>query len=289
VVSLSYGSCEQEMGAAELAFYNGLWEQAASQGMSVFVASGDSGAAGCSSGADAIGSGVAVNGLCTSPYSTCVGGTEFDEGSNAGPYWSQTNSASYGSAFGYIPEEVWNESASNGGNGLWASGGGASTIYKQPAWQAELISASAANGMRGVPDVALSAAAHDGYFVVENGAFRIFSGTSAAAPSFAGVMALVVETQRKIAQGSVNARLYSLASAAQDPFHSTDLGNNSVPGTPGFAANATAYNLATGLGSVDATLLVNRWVTALQTVPTGCSRYGLIPRRCRPLPRTPIR
>ena len=47
VVSVSYASCEQEMGAAELAFYNGLWEQAASEGMSVFVAAGDAGAAGC--------------------------------------------------------------------------------------------------------------------------------------------------------------------------------------------------------------------------------------------------
>ena len=53
VVSVSYGSCEQEMGAAELAFYNSLWEQAASQGMSVFVASGDAGAAGCQRAADA--------------------------------------------------------------------------------------------------------------------------------------------------------------------------------------------------------------------------------------------
>ena len=82
VVSVSYGSCEQEMGAAELAFYNSLWEQAASQGMSVFVASGDAGAAGCAAGTDTAGSGTAVNGLCSSPYATCVGGTEFNEGAN---------------------------------------------------------------------------------------------------------------------------------------------------------------------------------------------------------------
>ena len=47
------------------------------------------------------------------------------------------NSAGYGSALGYIPEEVWNESALDGGTGLWASGGGASAVYAQPAWQAE--------------------------------------------------------------------------------------------------------------------------------------------------------
>jgi subtilase family serine protease len=132
VVSLSYGSCEQEMGATELAFYNSLWEQAASQGMSVFVASGDAGAAGCSAATNTLGTQGAVNGLCTSPYSTCVGGTEFNEGSDAAQYWSASNSSGYGSALAYIPEEVWNESASNGGTGLWASGGGASVVYSQP-------------------------------------------------------------------------------------------------------------------------------------------------------------
>jgi len=289
VVSLSYGSCEQEMGVAELDFYNSLWEQAASQGMSVFVASGDAGAAGCSTGAYAVGSGDAVNGLCTSPFSTCVGGTEFDEGSNTAQYWSATNTASYNSALGYIPEKVWNESASNGGTGLWASGGGASTIYAQPTWQAELSGASAANGMRGVPDVALSAADHDGYFVVENNSYRIFSGTSAAAPSFAGIMALVVEAQHGTAQGNANIALYRRTNAANDPFHATPTGNNSVPGTQGFAANGAAYNLATGLGSVDGAMLVNGWSAVLRAVATGCSRYGLLPRRCRPMPRIPIR
>ena len=137
VVSLSYGSCEQEMGAAELTFYNSLWEQAASEGMTVLVASGDSGAAGCSAGADTTGSGAAVNGLCSSPNSTCVGGTEFNEGSNAAQYWATSNSASYGSALGSIPEAVWNESALTGGSGLWASGGGVSAVYQQPSWQSQ--------------------------------------------------------------------------------------------------------------------------------------------------------
>jgi subtilase family serine protease len=259
VVSVSYGSCEQEMGAAELAFYNSLWEQAASQGMSVFVASGDAGAAGCSAATNTLGTQAAVNGLCTSPYSTCVGGTEFDEGSNAAQYWSAANSSAYASALGYIPEEVWNESASNGGTGLWASGGGASVVYPQPSWQADVDGAAAANGMRGVPDVALASADHDGYFVVENGSFWIASGTSAAAPSFAGVMALVAESQHGAPQGNANPRLYALANSTDDPFHPTPSGDNTVPGVAGFTATGATYNLATGLGSVDASLLVNNW------------------------------
>ena len=269
VVSVSYGSCEQEMGAAELAFYNSLWEQAASQGMSVFVASGDAGASGCSAATDTAGTRAAVNGLCSSPYSTCVGGTEFNEGTDPTQYWSAANSAIYASALGYIPEEVWNESALNGGAGLWASGGGVSEVYAQPAWQTDVSGAGAANGMRAVPDVALSAADHDGYFVVENNSYWIVSGTSVAAPSFAGVMALVVDRQHGAAQGNANPRLYPLVSSACNPFHPTPSGNNSVPGVAGFMATGATYNLATGLGSVDGALLVNAWGSSSEIeIPT---------------------
>jgi len=259
VVSTSYGSCEQEMGATELSFYNSLWEQAASQGMSAFVASGDAGAAGCNIGSNAAGSGAAVNGLCSSPYSTCVGGTEFNEGSYGAQYWASTNTSSQGSALGYIPEEVWNESGSYGGAGLWASGGGSSQVYAQPAWQKGVNGASASNGMRAVPDVALSAAAHDGYVIYENSSYWIVSGTSAASPSFAGMMALVIQAKGGGGQGNANAGLYPLLNAVHNPFHATPSGNNSVPKVAGFTASGASYNLATGLGSVDGAVLVNSW------------------------------
>jgi len=261
VVSTSYGSCEQYMGTSELSFYNGLWQQAASQGMSAFVSSGDSGAAGCDGGSSNSGTMNGVNGLCSSPYSTCVGGTEFNEGSNAGQYWSTTNSASYESALSYIPEQVWNESAIDGGSGLWASTGGVSVVYSQPSWQQGVSGTSIANGMRAVPDVAMSAAEHDGYIIVEDGNYYVIAGTSAASPSFAGVMALVVKSQGGTGQGSANPGLYSLLNASTNPFHETLSGNNSVPGVTGFTAGESAYNLATGLGSVDGALLVSSWGT----------------------------
>ena len=259
VVSTSYGSCEQDMGATELSFYNALWEQAASQGMSAFVSSGDSGASGCDSGSSSSGSGRAVNGLCSSTYSTCVGGTEFNEGSNAAAYWSASNTSSYGSALSYIPEEVWNESGSNGGSGLWASGGGASVVYAEPAWQKTVSGTSAAGGMRAVPDVAMAAAGHDGYIMVENGSFWVISGTSAASPTFAGVMALVVQAKGGTGQGNANAGLYPLVNASHNPFHATPSGNNSVPSVSGYTASGGTYNLGTGLGSVDGALLVSAW------------------------------
>ena len=293
LVSVSYGSCEEEMGAAELAFYNSLWEQAASQGMSVFVASGDSGAAGCAAATDAKGTSAGVNGLCSSPFATCVGGTELSEGGNAAQYWAAANAVGYASALGYIPERVWNESVLNGGTGLWASGGGASEVYAQPSWQAEVSGAGAANGMRGVPDVAVAAANHDGYLMVEDGARFIASGTSAAAPAFAGVMALVVSARNGATLGSANRELYALASGSETPFHATVAGNNSVPGVAGFAASGATYNLATGLGSVDGATLVNEWnavhaVAPIAIRPVGCSRTTLLLSRCRPRLQAPL-
>jgi pseudomonalisin len=292
VLSVSYGSCEQQMGTTELAFYNDLWEQAASQGISVFVASGDAGAAGCSAGADALGTEQAVNGLCTSPFATCVGGTEFNEGSNAAAYWSAANSAGQGSALGYIPEVVWNESATNGGSDMWASGGGASTVYPQPAWQVVVSGASAANGMRSVPDVALAAANHDGAFVVSNGSRWIASGTSIAAPEFAGLMALVIEKQHGAWQGNANPSLYAMAGGAHNPFHATPSGSNSVPGVYGFTAAGATYNLATGLGSVDAAILVNEWgadkkFLPIAPLPVRCSRFSFL-SGCKPLLPSPL-
>jgi subtilase family serine protease len=268
IMSTSYGSCEADMGSTELAFYNSLWQQAASEGISAFVSSGDSGAAGCYSGSATKASGTGVNGLCSSPYSTCVGGTEFNEGSSTA-YWSTSNGTGNESALSYIPEKVWNESASvSGGSGLWASGGGASIIYSQPTWQKGISGISAANGMRAVPDVAMTAAGHDGYIIVENGSYYVIAGTSAASPSFAGVMALVVQSKSGVGQGNANTGLYSLLNASKNPFHATPSGNNSVPGVTGFTASGASYNLATGLGSVDGAVLVSSWGTGSSTSTT---------------------
>ena len=207
-----------------------------------------------------------VNGLCSSPYSTCVGGTEFNEGS--GDDWSSTNGAGGESALGYISEKVWNESADQGGSGLWASGGGASTYYVQPSWQTGVAGANH-NGMRLVPDVAVSAASHDGYIINENGSFWVIAGTSAASPSYAGILAVVVQKQGGAGQGNANPGLYAMLNASQSPFHATPSGSNTVPGVTGFTASGSAYNLATGLGSVDANLLVNGWASGSGGVTKG--------------------
>lgn len=261
IISVSYGACEAQIGASGMAFFHSLWQQAAAQGQTVLVASGDSGAAGCDQmGASKAANGLGVNGLCSSPYSTCVGGTQFVEGSNPGQYWLPAAADFLGAtAIGYIPETVWNESGTvTGGGGLLSGGGGSSIVFPKPAWQKG--PGVPADGKRDVPDVSLTAAGHDGYTVVQGGMLGYIinmSGTSASTPSFAGIMALVNQLNQS-PQGHINPVLYSLAAKQATGgaaiFHDIKTGNNSVPGQPGFSA-AAGYDLATGLGSVDANLL----------------------------------
>lgn len=265
VMSVSFGSCEAQMGTLENQHLNTLWSQAASQGITVFVSSGDSGAAGCSSASAPSGSGQGVNGLASTPYNVAVGGTQFNEGS--GSYWNSSNSG-YSSAIGYIPEIAWNESGV--GSGLWASGGGVSTVYAKPSWQ--VSPGVPADGKRDVPDVSLSAAGHDAYLVQTQGTLHAVGGTSAASPSFAGLMALIVQKTGQ-RQGNANARFYQLASAQYGlagaaVFHDTVSGDNTVPGVSGYSSGV-GYDLVTGLGSVDAMALVNNWTAAVSQIVNG--------------------
>lgn len=121
VMSESYGQCEFNMGAAENQFYNNLWQQAAAQGITVFVSSGDNGSAGCDFELDQglqppqpAQYGLAVSGIASTPYNVAVGGTDFNDYFNASTYWNPTNgSTTQESAKGYIPETTWNASCSN--------------------------------------------------------------------------------------------------------------------------------------------------------------------------------
>jgi len=112
VISISYGECETGNGAAANAQANAAAQQAAAEGISVFVAAGDEGAASCDYGAYAATHGIGVSGYASPPYSVAVGGTDFSdtaEGTTS-KYWSLTNSTTYGSAISYIPEIPWNDS-----------------------------------------------------------------------------------------------------------------------------------------------------------------------------------
>ena len=121
VVSVSYGLCELFMGTAGNAQYASLWGTASVAGMSVFVATGDSGSPSCDQGGDNGGSsvpyaaeyGLSVNGLATTPDNTAVGGTDLNWGTTAAPYWNTSNASNGSSAKGYMPEVPWNDSCTN--------------------------------------------------------------------------------------------------------------------------------------------------------------------------------
>ena len=113
VMSESYGQCELSLGTGGNAFYNSLWQQAAAQGISVVLSSGDNGSAGCDAGAAS--HGLQVSGLASTPYDTAVGGTDF-LGTFVAPstYWSASNNATtQASALSYIPETTWNSNCTN--------------------------------------------------------------------------------------------------------------------------------------------------------------------------------
>jgi uncharacterized membrane protein len=261
IITLSYGLCESAVGTAGNTFWNNLWAEAAGQGQSVFVSSMDDGAAGCDNPDDTTATqGKAVSGLCTTASNTCVGGTLFNDKYNPSTYWAPTDGAGMASALSYIPEVAWNESGA-AGEGLLASGGGVSTLYPKPSWQ--VAPGVPADGHRDIPDMALTAALNDAYLIQFQGSQAYVGGTSAATPSMASVVALVMQNYGGKPLGNINPVLYGLASAQYSNggtaiFHDITSGNNSVPGLTGYSAG-TGYDLVTGLGSVDAQLLVNHW------------------------------
>jgi subtilase family serine protease len=126
IMNVSYGECELGNGTAGNVQYYNLWQTAATEGIAVFVATGDSGAPACDQNGDSNGTpyaaeyGLSVNGLASTPYNTAVGGTDFNWCSltsttacTAAPYWNSTNASNGSSAKGYVPEIPWNDTCAS--------------------------------------------------------------------------------------------------------------------------------------------------------------------------------
>jgi subtilase family serine protease len=120
IMSASYGECELGLGTAGNAAINKIWQQGATEGISIFESAGDQGSAGCSNSdkagpnADVIG--LQVNGIASSPYLTAVGGTDFTWSLIDKPistYWNSSNNAELATAKGYLPEVPWNSTCAN--------------------------------------------------------------------------------------------------------------------------------------------------------------------------------
>jgi subtilase family serine protease len=327
IMTESFSACELYATDAQLAGSRALAEQAAAQGISYIVSTGDNGAEGCDDpNSPPATHPISVNYLASTGFNVAVGGTMFNENGQDTKYWSSTAPISE-TALSYIPENVWNESSLT--NGLWAGSGGASggnvssgvgttPGLGKPSWQFG-VQGIPTDGVRDLPDVSLTAAAHDPYLLclegscVPNGQGQIFvyfiSGTSASAPSFAGIMSLVVKQQALLnqnngRQGNPNYVLYRLA-ASQSAypnqcngsntsglpaeaciFNDVTVGNNVVPGETGTQYQATAgYDTATGLGSVNVANLVSQWntvtfnptTTALSVTPKTVNHGSPVP------------
>ncbi|ABF39103.1 protease-like protein [Candidatus Koribacter versatilis Ellin345] len=252
IMSTSYGQCEAFLGPSGNAFYSSLWQQAAAEGITAFVSSGDNGAAGCDPAAYFLPEqyGKMVSGLASTPYNVAVGGTELNENGNDSTYWSANNAADQASVLGYIPEVTWNEtcdprtSTSCSQYINYSSSGGPSNCsdvtqngsrfnftcnagYPKPAWQTGVGVPN--DGVRDLPDVSLAAAGgHDGYLLCVEGSCQtttvngkivltnavVVGGTSAASPSMAGILALVEQKNGQY-QGQANYTFYQLAAAEQ--------------------------------------------------------------------------
>jgi subtilase family serine protease len=196
VISTSYGECELQLGQSGNAFWSALWQQAAAQGQTAFVSTGDGGSAGCDN-FDAQSEayyGLAVNGIASTPYNVAVGGTDFYYSSYAGTttainnqiatYWTATTTSPTASLKQTIPEQAWNDffgfNLAGGGNpanlssqDIVSGSGGASSDayypnnttvgqgYPKPAWQTG--TGVPADGVRDLPDVSLFAANGNNY------------------------------------------------------------------------------------------------------------------------------
>jgi subtilase family serine protease len=123
IMSESYGVCEAQSGAGGNIFHSALWEQAAAEGITVLMASGDSGSAVCDRedpnfGVFAAQYGLSVSGFASTPFNVAVGGTDLNiTSSNIATYFTQTNTPNTNSsALSYIPETSWNDSCAASGS-----------------------------------------------------------------------------------------------------------------------------------------------------------------------------
>ncbi len=245
-ISVSFDMCGP--GAS---FYQGtvdsIFAQAASQGQSVFISSGDNGAAGAvfdsASNSCVPGSSQNVSELSADPNVTAVGGTQF------APSYDDS-----GNDTGWVAEAAWNQSG--------ATGGGESAVFAKPAYQNGV---TPSDGMRDVPDVAMIAGPPGVLVYVDKKGSPVlqccYGGTSLAAPIWAATQALVGGFQ-----GNLNYAFYG--PGGPPGFRDVTVGNNSFNGVAGFTAQV-GYDQTTGFGSVDiADYVAGRQAALLAMTPT---------------------
>ncbi|HEY2029333.1 MAG TPA: protease pro-enzyme activation domain-containing protein [Myxococcales bacterium] len=292
IISVSYGTCEQELSRTDYSSLESIFQKAAAQGQSIISATGDAGSTDCSGSTDlsaTIQQSLAVDYPSSSEFVTGLGGTAFspaDVAAGNSTFWAPANGSDViGSALSYIPEQVWNEDVAS--NSLAAGGGGTSILTARPTWQTGVPGIPAGTN-RLVPDISLqSSGRNPGYLFCSNdsldgiagscssgfrdpqGNLTVAGGTSFAAPVFAGMLAVIEQKLGSQRQGIAAQTLFSLAAnpaTYASAFHDITVGTNActglasctASGSSGFAAGV-GYDEATGLGSVDVANLAAAW------------------------------
>jgi len=237
VVSTSWGLCEPNASRAFVDGENTIFTQMAAQGQSVFAASGDAGSADCDTGGSAS-TALRVDDPAAQPQVTGVGGT--DLASTTGP------------------ESTWNDGIVGGR--VNATGGGVSANWPMPTWQSALGATTGSSGVpcgaaagslcREVPDVSASASPNDGYPIYYAGSWLVFGGTSAAAPTWAALVALIDAGCGSQRLGNINPALYQLRAGGPGYFNDITTGNNDGAGVnSGTYPAGVGYDMASGLGT----------------------------------------
>jgi kumamolisin len=241
VLSISWGSAESNWTAQSMTVFDEACQSAVALGITITVASGDNGS---SDG----GSGNNVDFPASSPHVLGCGGTELI------------------AANGVIQQEVvWNDQPQGG-----ASGGGVSSVFPIPPWQmkANVPKPPTSSGGRGVPDVAGDASPETGYNVFFDGQPAVVGGTSAVAPLWAALIALLNQ-QSGSNIGFANLALYQ---NAENGFNDITQGSN------GSYSAGPGWDACTGLGSPNGNQLSQIFATATagaaKSVPATASRGG---------------
>jgi kumamolisin len=223
IISISWGGPEDSWIQQSQSAMNSALQDAATLGVTVTIAAGDSGSS------DGVGDGkLHVDFPASSPYALACGGTLLRASGN------QISS-----------EVVWNETANNEG----ATGGGVSNVFPLPAYQnAAGVPKQPQTQFagRGVPDIAGDADPSSGYYITVDGQNQVVGGTSAVAPLWAGLIALLNEHLGTPA-GFINPKLYAMPEAT---FHDIVTGNNDDSNLGYYSAKA-GWDPCTGLGSPD--------------------------------------
>ena len=233
VISISWGGPESSWTAQAMNAMDSACQDAATLGVTICAASGDNGASdGATDGQ------YHVDFPASSPSILACGGTDLQ------PTGAKITS-----------EQVWNGGASGG-----ATGGGVSQQFALPSWQASAKVPKAPNGFagRGVPDVAGDADPNSGYQTFVDGQSVVVGGTSAVAPLWSALIALMNQKLSNAA-GYLNPLLYT--APAEPTFHDITKGNNN-----GYSA-AAGWDPCTGVGSPDGAKLLAA-LTQEQTTPS---------------------